>query len=447
MNLNHIPHSPGVYLMRDNQGKILYIGKAKDLRKRVASYFTRQAAHPRIAAMLFSVPRVDYVPCAGERGALILEQKLIRRIQPLYNVTWKDDKSYPFVKLTLEEDYPRLILTRRRKKDGGLYFGPYSSVRIVRKLLRALWKSGFSPLRPCRYEFAEKDTASAGGLAASKPALYRKVKSCVYLHTGACPAPCMDRISKTDYRKIARNAELFFRGGTRTLKEKWEKEMKENSARMKFEMAGELRDRLSAIEHISEDVALSRVDEETLVLETNSSRALTELKETLGCPTPPLRIEGFDISNIQRSDPVGSMVVFERGKPAKQEYRKFRIRTVEGQDDFAMMAEVVKRRYKRVMEEKMKLPDLILIDGGKGQLSAALRSLEELGFNKGVGRKVAIAALAKEDEEIFVPGKEEPIRLPKDSPALHVLQAVRDEAHRFAVAYHRVRRKKTTFGA
>ena len=443
-----MPHAPGVYLMRDAAGKIIYIGKAKDLRKRVSSYFQSwrhdsvgMGFKPKTSMMLTSVRQVDYVPVPSEKDSLILEQKLIHRMKPLYNVMWRDDKSFPFVKVTYNEDYPRLLLTRRKKKDGGKYFGPFPEVRIVKRLLRSLWKSRVFPLRLCRFEFRQKDIEAEGGLAQSKPRLNRKVRSCMYLHTGACPAPCAGKISRARYLKIARDAETFFLGRSKALVEKWEKEMAEASKKMDFERAGDLRDRLAAIRHVSENVAVRQVDEKNLEIYVEVSRALTELQDALMLPRLPLRIEGFDISNIQATEPVASMVAFERGKPAKDHYRKFKIKTVRGQDDFAMMGEVVFRRYRRLKEENAPLPDLVLIDGGKGQLGAAVKSLEALNLGK-----IPIASLAKQEEEIFLPGRSRSIRLPKDSPALHILQAVRDEAHRFAVSFHRQRRTKRTFG-
>jgi excinuclease ABC subunit C len=428
--------------MRDIAGKIIYIGKAKDLKKRVASYFGVRPHDPKVSAMMTSVRLVDFVPVPSEKDALILEQKLIHRIKPLYNVMWRDDKSFPFVKITSNEDYPRLLLTRRRKRDGAKYFGPFPDVGSVKRLLLSLWKSRVFPLRPCRYEFHKKDIEADGGLLKSKPSLNRKVQSCLYLHTGACPAPCVGKISSARYLKTAQEAEMFFRGRSKALVEKWEKEMAEASKKMDFERAGDLRDRLAAIHHVSENVAVRQVNEKNLGIYVDISRALTELKEALGLPHLPLRIEGFDISNIQATEPVASLVVYERGKPAKDQYRKFKIKTVRGQNDFAMMGEVVYRRYRRLKEEGAQLPDLILIDGGKGQLGAAVQSLQELNLEK-----ISIASLAKKEEEIFLPGLAQSIRLPKDSPALHILQAVRDEAHRFALSFHRQRRTQRTFSS
>ncbi len=440
MNLEHIPHSPGVYLMRDASGKIIYIGKAKDLKKRVSSYFSSRPHDPKTSVMLTLVRHVDFVPVPTEKDSLILEQKLINRMKPVYNIMWRDDKSFPYVKITFNEDYPRLLMTRRRKRDGGKYFGPYPEAWIMKRLLRSLWKSKVFPLRPCKYEFKKEDIEAEGGLAKSKPYLNRKVKSCIYLHTGSCPAPCVGKKTREDYLKIADEAELFFKGKAGPLFDQWENEMNAASKAMDYEKAAELRDRLSAIRHISENVTVRQVDEKNLGIYVETSRALTDLQDALKLPTPPIRIEGFDISNIGTTEPVASMVVFERGKSYKQDYRKFRIKTVEGQNDFAMMHEAVFRRYKRLKDEGKKFPDLILIDGGKGQLGAAVQALEELKLTK-----IPIISLAKQEEEVFFPGNPKSLRLPHDSSALHILQSVRDEAHRFAVSFHRQRRHKSAF--
>lgn len=448
MDIQHLPHSPGVYLMRDLKGKIVYIGKAKDLRKRVSSYFYERLLPPKLTSLLSVVRHVDYIPTASERECLLLEQKLIRKIQPVYNTMWRDDKTYPYVKLTLNEDYPRLVITRQKKNDGGKYFGPYPHVGMVKKLLRTLWLKKFFALRPCRFEFTEKQTTGEGGLAKANPALHRKVQSCIYLHTRECPAPCMNRSSKEAYREIARKAELFFRGQFKPLEEELERDMKQAAEDLDFERAGQIRDQLAALHHMAERVTIQEVNESMVVEQTQVSRGLTELQTALDLPRPPLRIECFDISNIQGTLPVASMVVFERGTPLKSDYRKFKIKTVQGPNDFAMMAEVVRRRYSRVLREGRKWPDLILLDGGKGQLSSGMQALESVKkqFAEASLPAIHIAGLAKENEELFLPGRRESVRLPKDSPGLHIVQHIRDEAHRFAVAFHRLRRDKAALG-
>ena len=441
--------------MRDRRGQILYVGKAIDLAKRVGSYFMARSDHySKVAALVATIHRVDYLPTESEREALILEQGLIRRLQPYFNTMWKDDKSYPHIKLTWKEDFPRMFLTRKTPHDGSLYFGPYPDVGLVRKLLRYLWKQHLFPLRPCRFEFSEKD-----------PLPLEKAKHCLYYHTKECPAPCVARISKPDYRQIAQEAKLFLRGNFKPLLETWQKEMEEASRAQNYERAAQLRDNLSALEHMEERVTVRQIDLSDVVDRVDRSRAMTDLQNALDLKRPPIRIECFDISHFQGLETVASMVAFERGEPKKSDYRKFKIKTVHGIDDFASMAEVVGRRYRRLLAEKRPLPDLVLIDGGKGQLSAAVEAIRNViprghwrGIHStakvhdgsrltirrddGIRLPIEIAALAKQDEELFLPDREDPIRLPKDSAALHLVQRVRDEAHRFAITFHRQRRAK-----
>ncbi len=454
MELSAIPHKPGVYLMRDRAGGILYIGKARNLHKRVSSYFMNRAAHtPHIRAMVAAISHVDYIPAASEREALLIEQSLINQIKPQFNVMLRDDKSYPYVKLTMNEDFPRLFLTRTVRRDGAKYFGPYPSVGYVRHLLKYLWNHRFFLLRPCEYGFSE-----------GHPLPRQQARQCLYYHTKECPAPCVGRISAKDYRKIEKEAETFFRGDFHKLKDVWQREMQQASKGMDYEKAAALRDNLAALEHMEERVTVREVKMDELEERVGRSRAITELQQALDLKKPPLRIECFDISHLQGMETVASLVVFEYGIPKKQDYRKFKIRSVAGIDDFASMAEVVGRRYRRLISEGKTLPDLILIDGGKGQLRAAvgalkksflkspppLRGRTEVGGaphpnlppRGGKGVMPPITALAKHEEELFLPDKAESIRLADDSPALHLVQHIRDEAHRFAVTFHRQRRAK-----
>jgi len=428
MNLSIIPHSPGVYLMRDQMSHIIYIGKAKDLFKRMSSYFIERAdREPRVAAMVNMIRHFDYIPTASEREALVMEQGLIRKLKPVFNVMWRDDKSFPWVKLTLQEDFPRLFLTRKKTNDGAKYYGPYPHVKQVSSLLRYFWRKRFFPLRPCRYEFSTENALDP-----------KIIKGCLYYHTQECPAPCAARISKEDYRHIAHEAELFLEGQHSQLIQEWKKEMQAAAEQKKYELAAQLRDNITALEGMGQRVTFRQVDVEDVNQRVGRSRAITDLQKALNLKRPPLRIECFDISHTQGVETVASMVSFDRGQPKKSEYRKFIIRTVEGIDDFASMAEVVGRRYRRLQKEEKTLPDLILIDGGKGQLSAAQETLQTI-----LGRGTpALASLAKREEELFLPDRTTSILLEKDSPALHLVQAVRDEAHRFAITFHRLRRGK-----
>jgi excinuclease ABC subunit C len=411
--------------MRDATARILYIGKAVDLRKRVSNYF-RADVEPKIRALMAGVRHIDYVVAASERESLVVERKLIGRHKPEFNVMWRDDKSYPFVKISLQEDFPRLTLTRKRKRDGAVYYGPYPQVHTVKRLLHWLWRKRLFPLRPCRYEFSE------GHLLP-----YEKVKHCLYLHTGQCPAPCVGKIGKKEYHAIAERAALFFEGKHGDLREEWDAERKAAAESLDFERAAQLRDNLLALDHIGQRVTFRAVRPEDVQSRIDDTQALQELQKALDLPRPPLRIECFDISHVQGASTVASMVSFRKGRPDKARYRKFIIRTVKGVDDFASMEEVVGRRYRRLKAEGGPWPDLVLIDGGPGQLNAALKALK-----KGEIPKLPIASLAKEEEEIYLPNVKDPIRLPKDSPALHILQWIRDESHRFAITFHRSRRKK-----
>ncbi len=433
MDLSAIPHTPGVYLMRDRTGKILYIGKARDLAKRVASYFLDRADHTaKIAALVATINHIDYIPTASEREALIVEQRLINRLQPHFNSMWKDDKSYPHVKLTWKEDFPRLFLTRKIARDGSRYFGPYPNVMPLRNLLRYIWKQHMFPLRPCHYEFSEKN-----------PLPLEKAKQCLYYHTKECPAPCVGRISTADYREIAKSAELFFKGDFRRLIETWKKELGEASSAQDYERAATLRDNVAALEHMNERVTLRQIEADDIGERIDRSRGITELQRALNLKRPPVHMECFDISHFQGTETVASMVVFERGEPKKSDYRKFKIKTVTGIDDFASMGEVVGRRYRRLRDEGLALPDLILIDGGKGQLSAAQSAIRKVLDSS---RIPPMASLAKREEELFLPDQSTSVVLPKDSVALHLVQRIRDEAHRFAITFHRLRRGKQFLG-
>lgn len=427
-----LPHAPGVYLMRDQTGAIVYVGKAKDLKKRVDSYFSPQKKidlSPKIQNLVTGLKHIDYIPTASEREALLLEQRLINRLQPIFNTMWKDGKSYPYVVLTMNEDFPRLRLTREKKKRGPVYFGPYPNTHSVRQLLHWIWRKKIFPLRPCNYDFSLK-----------KPLPDKKIKACLYFHTQECPAPCAGKISRADYRHLAEKAKWFFSGRKDRLIKEWEKEMKGLSKRMNYEEAARVRDRIDTIKHIAEKVSVVELNENQLEERLGESRAVQDLRRALDLSSPPERIECFDISHVQGFQKVASMVSFKNGRPDKNNYRKFIINSVVGIDDFKSMAEAVGRRYRRLKKENKPFPDLILIDGGKGQLSAALGALKQEGLSH-----LAIAALAKEEEEIFVPGQQRSIRLAMDSPALLLLRHVRDEAHRFAITFHRQRRLKKMF--
>jgi excinuclease ABC subunit C len=542
--LRGLPASPGVYLFRGATDAVLYVGKAKSLRPRVRSYFRGGDARPHLNKLVDRVERIEVIVTQNEVEALHLEQNLVRRHRPPFNVRLRDDKSYPYIAVTVEDDYPRVMFTRERHRRGVVYFGPYSSAKKVRETLDVL--NRVFPYRPCE---------------GPQPGRHSGIP-CLDYHIERCLAPCVGYVSKDDYRAIVDGVVEFLSGETRPILRELERKMHEAASRQEFEAAARYRNRLASVRHLAERQAAdkraigtidvlgiavdgdratvqvfplrdgrlidrysfhlenaagqdlaglvesfcveyygsapsvppqivvppeaghmagledflserrgSRVDvrpalrgekrrllelatqNAKLALEQDSAEserkrlrrieALEELRERLNLESLPIRIECFDISNIQDTAPVGSMVVFQDAAPKKAHYRKFGIRRTDGQDDFAMMAELVSRRFARATkvtsddydEGFAAIPNLVVIDGGKGQLSAALAAMQAFDLPR-----VAVIALAKREEEVFVPGRSDPIRLEPGSPGLQLLQRIRDEAHRFALGFHRQRR-------
>jgi len=414
--IRNLPSSAGVYIMKGAGGEVLYVGKADSLKKRVSSYFRRSSRHSeRISSLVSRVEDVTFIPASTGAEALIYEDSLIKQLKPRYNVALRDDKTYPFLKLTVNEEFPRLIVTRRKENDGSLYFGPYTTVKLIRQAVSFL--KGIFPLRTC----------------ARMPA-----RAWLNYHIKQCPAPCIGRIDKAAYMDTVQQLKLFLEGRQGELRRHLSEKMASAAEREDFEEASRIKDVLEAIAAIRENT-----------IAYNPSGEVEELKGILGIKGRIERIEAFDISNIMGSSAVGAMACFHKGRPSKSGYRKFRIKTVSRIDDYAMMKEIVGRRYRRLVEEKGDLPDLIVIDGGKGHLSAASEELEKLGL-----KGLPIIGIAKpahrtlsslnhpgqeggEHEHIYVKGRPEPITLPRDSKALHLLERARDEAHRFAIAYHK----------
>jgi len=417
--------------MRSAKGEIIYIGKARDLAKRVSQYFQHYKSGTgdwKLPGLIALLRRIDFIVCASERDALVLEEKLIKEHQPFFNRMMKDGKSYPYVRLSLNEDFPRLSVTREKEKDGAKYFGPYPNVSQLKGLLRYLWQSKIIPLRPCRWNFSVEN-----------PLPPKKVNACIYYHTRQCPAPCVGKISASGYREIAEQADLFLSGRHGLLKEKFTALMGEASSKLEYERAGKYRDFLSALDHMKERVKIARFPLEKLESSLEKSRAAVRLAEILGLKRPPVHIEAFDNSHLFGAQAVGSMVCFTGGEKNHPHYRRFRIKSKlpeQGGDDILMMEEIVSRRIAALARTGEPLPDLILIDGGPAQLAAALRAAN------GYHAHVPVIALAKREEEIFVPGKTESIRLEKSDPALRLLMQIRDEVHRFGVTYHRLLRNR-----
>jgi len=549
--LANLPDRPGIYLLKDARGRVLYVGKAQSLRSRVRQYWqaSRGAAQPlRIESAIDRVSDVDYTLTDTVSEALLLEATLIKRFQPRFNVRLKDDKSYPFIKVTLGDDFPRIERTRKLPQDGSRYFGPYasaSSVDEAMNLIRRLF-----PFRTCTIDIRD------GVRALPRP--------CLLYHIKRCQGPCIEAISRDDYRADIEQVMLFLEGRQEQVARALRRDMSVASQQMEYERAAALRDKVRSIErtmesqkmaafaHADEDVlgyaraggeaavqvfairdgktvtrdvfllenlgdgsdeealsafikqyyatagsvparvrvprALPDASELVVMLEERRGRrvslsvpqrgegrklmelagrnagetlgreqarwladqgktlaALEELASALGLVAPPTRIECYDISTIQGTNTVGSMVVFEEGRPRSGEYRRFRIRTVEGTDDFASHREVLRRRFRRALvgeegtaeELRWRLPDLVVIDGGIGQANAARGVLDELGLHD-----MPVVGLAKEREELWPPGSSASIVLPATSQALYLVQRLRDEAHRFAVTYHRKLRAK-----
>jgi len=400
--IQRLPLSSGVYLMKDARKRVIYVGKAVSLRKRVQSYFRRSKHFSKTDWLVEEIKFIDCLETNSEAEALILEASLIKQYRPKYNVDLRDDKSYPLIEITGEK-FPRISIQRpRQKKSQATYYGPYVNAKLIREALGIIRK--IFRFRTCD-PFPKKE--------------------CLDYHIGLCEAPCIGKINRKDYAKIVKNVCLILEGKKDTLYKRLRRDMEIFSRHQRFEKAAQARDQLQAIGALYSGTK-----------DVNYFKEAEQLKRVLNLPRRPERIETFDISNIMGHQAVGSMVSFFNGKPDKKNYRRFRIKEVKGIDDVKMIAEIVKRRYRRLKNEKRAFPDLIVIDGGKGQLAAAAKELELLEIS------IPIISLAKREEEVFVPQKRSSIVLSSHSLGLKLLQRVRDEAHRFAITYHRKLRGK-----
>jgi len=443
--LREVPHQPGVYLMKDRLGAIIYVGKARDLRKRMASYFIasrKTRADLKTRALIDSIEDFEFHVVRNEEESLLLEGKLIKDYRPRYNVSFRDDKRFLLVRIRLEDEWPRFVATRSRREDGARYFGPFPHSGALRETLS--WLNRSFGLRVCRARVpGEKD--------------YRHCQADVIRN---CSAPCVGRISRNEYLERVGEACRVLEGkGKRGFLDNVRAEMERAAEALDFERAAILRDVLHNLEKTlspTRQFARGRGVPGTV----RPAEDLAELGDWLGLPAPPRVMECFDISNVSSNHIVASMVRFTGGAPDNRNYRRYRIRTVAGQDDFASMAEVIRRRYSRILAEnraadpeaadasqesvveaqrrlardgraRVVLPDLIIVDGGKGQLSSALRELRALGLHE-----LPVIGLAKQREEVFLPGEGEPLLIPHDRGALKLLQRIRDEAHRFANGYN-----------
>ncbi len=542
--LEELPPKPGVYIMKDEAGKIIYIGKAKILRNRVRTYFAHAPElNPKLAALKTKIADFELIVTDNEIEALILEANLVKKHKPRYNINLKDDKRYPFLMITQDDDFPRLLVTRSMRRDNGLYFGPYANVGGMRETYRMITR--LFKLRTCKLKIPH-------------PKGDGRYKVCLQYHIKRCDGPCVGLQSKEDYDKEVQKVIKLLQGKSASLLVQLGDEMKQLAAAQNYEEAARVRDQIRSIEGIMQkqkvvaDHAVNRdiiafaratsdisavvlqlrdglligrqnfhlksasgdtesdiaesfikqyyltskmvpeevycsfeLEDQKLIqawlsqrrgervdlripqkgeklrliemAEANARLLLQELlkqkqerssklpaivaalQKDLYLDKPPVSVCCFDVSNLGETDPVGSMVFFKNGKPLKRNYRHFKIKTVAGQDDFAMMREIVSRYFTRVLTGEADLPDLCIIDGGRGQLSAALEALKELGIDD-----LQICGLAKRLEEIVLPGEKRMLSLPRTSPSLKLLQRVRDEAHRFAITYHRSLRDKKT---
>ena len=407
--LKNLPETPGVYLMKNVEGKIIYVGKSVNLKSRVSQYFHHNDHPPKTRAMVRSVADFDIINVNTEVEALILECNLIKKYRPRYNVSLKDDKMYPYVRIT-NEQYPRLCITRRPVEDGSRYFGPYTNVGAMQQSLKLLRK--IFPLRTCKH--------------------FHK-RPCLEYHIKRCLAPCTKDINVDKYREMVDSVALFLDGQTHELETQLSDKMNVAAEKLDFETAAHFRDLIIAVKKLSEmQMILNSKSELEEISEVDHMGDVYDLQSRLNLKLPPRRMECFDISHIQGSETVASMVVFQDGSPDKSSYRRFKLRTTEGKpDDFLSMQEVTTRRYSTCEN----LPDLIVIDGGIGQLNSALEIIRPL-------CDVPVIGLAKQFELVFVEGESIPVELPMDSPAIKLLQRIRDEAHRFAITYHRKLRRK-----
>ncbi len=419
-----LPSTPGVYLMKDSAGVVLYVGKAKNLKNRASHYFTKAAAEdPRTSELVKLIADVDYLEAESEVDALLLEARLIKDIQPRFNIELKDDKSFPYLQIRVREEFPRVEFTRKPRRRGVKLYGPFTSARSLRQAIQVLQR--IFQFRTCTLDISESD------------ARWRWFRPCLLHSIRQCTAPCNFRVSKEEYRRQIRALRMVLEGKKERLIRQMQREEKAAAEALEFEKAARLRDDIAALRKLAERGEVDK-DPQKPIFPIDPKKGLRGLRQVLGLDRVPRTIEGVDIAHLAGEDTVASLVSFIDGLPFKPGYRKYKIRTVEGVDDFASIREVVARRFRRLSDEEQPFPDLLLIDGGKGQLNAALEVFRLLSIEPPV-----LISLAKREEEIYRPGETEPIRLGRHAAALRLLQYVRDEAHRFAQHYHhQLRRKK-----
>jgi len=420
------PTAPGVYLMKDRLGRVIYVGKAVNLRSRAGSYFLAAAAVDRRTCDLVpEIADLDYIQTDSEVDAVLLEARLIKDIQPRFNQELKDDKTFPYLQIVTHEDFPRIEFTRKPRSKGVKLYGPFPSAKKLRGTIGVLQK--VFKFRTCSLDIAEDEER------------WRWFRPCLLASINQCTAPCNLRISQAEYKNDIRRLRMFLDGKKETLLQELREEMLQAAQERKFERAARLRDEIKALESLSLRGNLNEhVQPEVFYIDPR--KGLNGLKKIFQLEKVPRVIEGMDIAHLQGGETVASLVQFIDGLPFKHGYKRYKIRTVEGVDDFASMREVVSRRFRRLSQSGEAFPDLLLIDGGLGQLNAALEAMRTIEVQPPL-----TISLAKREEEVYVPGESEPRRLGRHSYALRLLQYVRDEAHRFAQSYHHMLRRKSTF--
>jgi excinuclease ABC subunit C len=439
--VKQFPAAPGVYIMKDAQGVVLYVGKAKNLRNRASHYFTKAAAEDtRTADLVPLIADIDYLTADSEVDALLLEARLVKDVQPRFNVELKDDKTFPYLQIRIREDFPRVEFTRQPRRRGVRLYGPFTSARTLRHAIQVLQR--IFQFRTCSLDIKAEDSR------------WRWFRPCLLHSIRQCTAPCNFRVTKEEYRKQVRALRMVLEGKKARLIREMEQEMEEASKSLQFEKAARLRDDITALQALGQRGDVQR-DVQPEVFPIDPKKGLVGLRKVLGLPQTPRTIEGVDIAHLGGSDTVASLVSFIDGLPFKPGYRRFRIKSVQGIDDFASIREVVTRRFRNVRSgagfspvrgrehrdaaptEEQVFPDILLIDGGKGQLNAAQEAFAIIGVDP-----PCLISLAKREEEIYRPGVSEPLRLSRHAAALRLLQYVRDEAHRFAQHYHHILRRK-----
>ena len=423
--VREFPQKPGVYLLKDAAGRVIYVGKATNLHARAGSYFLKQATEePRTSYWVHEICDADYIECESEVDALLVESRLIKDVQPKHNKEQKDDKSFPYLMITTHEDFPRVEVTRQPRERGVKLYGPFANAGSLRGAIQVLQR--IFKFRTCSLDIEESDPR------------WQWFRPCLLASIQQCTAPCNLRISKDDYRHDIRRLQLFLEGGKSRLLQQLYGDMKQAAEALEFEKAARLRDEIQMLETLDKRGELeTHVQPEVFFIDPK--KGLAGLRKVLKLPATPRTIEGVDIAHLGGEQTVASLVQFIDGLPFKPGYRRYKIRGVTGIDDFRSIHEVVARRFQSLSDSGEVFPDLLLIDGGKGQLNAALAAFDEQRIAPPV-----ILSLAKRDEEIYLPGRSEPLRLSRHAYALRLLQYVRDEAHRFAQHYHHILRRKRT---